>query len=114
MSEAVIEAPVEMTDSAVRQIAAILKSEPEGSFLRIGVDGGGCSGFTYTYNIDSRREEDDLVLDRDDARVLIDSTSLQFLRGCRIDFIDNLMGRMFKIDNPVATASCGCGSSFSV
>jgi iron-sulfur cluster assembly accessory protein len=114
MSETAVELPVKLTDSAVRRIAEILKGEPESSFLRIGVDGGGCSGFTYTYKIESDRTDDDLVLDRDGALVLIDSISLQFLRGCRIDFVDNLMGRMFKIENPAATASCGCGSSFAV
>lgn len=114
MSEAAVEAPVEMTESAVRRIAEILKSEPEGSFLRVGVDGGGCSGFTYTYKIETERADADLVLDQDGALVLIDQISLEFLRGCRIDFINNLMGRMFKIENPAATASCGCGSSFAV
>ena len=114
MSEAALELPVEMTESAVRRIGEILKTEPAGSFLRIGVDGGGCSGFTYTYKIDTERADDDLVLEQDGALVLIDQISLQFLRGCRIDFINNLMGRMFKIENPAATASCGCGSSFAV
>ena len=114
MSEAAVELPVEMTESAVRRIGEILKTEPAGSFLRIGVDGGGCSGFTYTYKIDTERAGDDLVLEQEGALVLIDQISLQFLRGCRIDFINNLMGRMFKIENPAATASCGCGSSFAV
>ncbi len=114
MNDAAVELPVELTDNAARRIAEILKGERDGSFLRIGVDGGGCSGFTYTYKIESDRAENDLVLDRDGALVLIDDVSLQFLRGCRIDFIDNLMGRMFKIENPAATASCGCGSSFAV
>src|SRR5271165_4572232 len=114
MNEAAVEFPVEMTESAVRRISEILKTEPAGSFLRIGVDGGGCSGFTYTYKIDTERADDDLVLEQEGALVLIDQISLQFLRGCRIDFINNLMGRMFKIENPAATASCGCGSSFAV
>jgi iron-sulfur cluster assembly accessory protein len=114
MSDAAVELPVELTDNAARRVAEILKEEPDGSFLRIGVDGGGCSGFTYTYKIEPDRAEGDLLLDRDGALVLIDDISLQFLRGCRIDFIDNLMGRMFKIENPAATASCGCGSSFAV
>lgn len=114
MSESLVEAPVELTEAAARRVAEILKTEPPGSFLRVGVDGGGCSGFTYTYNISTERGEDDLVLERDGATVLIDQISLEFLRGCRIDFIDDLMGRMFKISNPAATASCGCGSSFSV
>lgn len=114
MSEVTVEAPVELTEAAARRVAEILKTEPAGSFLRVGVDGGGCSGFTYTYNISTERADDDLVLERDGATVLIDQISLEFLRGCRIDFIDDLMGRMFKVSNPAATASCGCGSSFAV
>jgi len=114
MSETVVESPVELTEKAARRIVEILKSEPDGSALRIGVDGGGCSGFTYTYNITTGREDDDLVLNRDGAVVLVDPVSLQFLQGCRIDFVDDLMSRMFKISNPAATASCGCGSSFAV
>lgn len=114
MSEAAIQSPVELTDQAARRVAEILKDEPGGSALRIGVDGGGCSGFTYTYNITTVREDDDLILDRDGAIVLIDPVSMQFLKGCRIDFVDDLMSRMFKISNPAATASCGCGSSFAV
>src|SRR5919108_1701650 len=102
-------APIELTDSAARHIAEILKTEPQGAFLRIGVDGGGCSGFTYTYNISRDLSSDDLVIECDGATVAIDPVSLDLLRGAKIDFIDNLMGRMFKIDNPSATASCGCG-----
>jgi iron-sulfur cluster assembly accessory protein len=114
MSETEVESPVQLTASAARRIADILKSEPEGSVLRVGVDGGGCSGFQYTYAITQDRSDDDLVLEEDGATVVIDQVSLDFLRGSRIDFVDDLMGRMFKIDNPAATASCGCGSSFSV
>ncbi|PNG24868.1 HesB/IscA family protein [Methylocella silvestris] len=114
MSETAVDAPVEMSENAALRISEILKTEPEGSFLRIGVDGGGCSGFTYTYKIETQRDDEDLVLERDGALVLIDPVSLEILRGCRIDFINNLMGRMFKIENPAATASCGCGSSFAV
>ena len=114
MSEAAIECPVELTEKAARRVAEILKSEPAGSFLRVGVDGGGCSGFTYTYNISTEQSADDLVIERDGATVAIDPISLDILRGSKIDFIDDLMGRMFKIVNPAATASCGCGSSFAV
>lgn len=108
------EASIELTENAARRIAEILRAEPKGSFLRIGVDGGGCSGFTYTYNIATDLSADDVVIQREEAVVAIDPISLDFLRGAKIDFIDNLMGRMFKIDNPAATASCGCGSSFSI
>lgn len=114
MTEVAVEAPVELTEAAARRVAEILKTEPAGSCLRVGVDGGGCSGFTYTYNVTTERSEDDLVLEREGATVLVDQISLEYLRGCRIDFIDDLMGRMFKISNPAATASCGCGSSFAV
>jgi iron-sulfur cluster assembly accessory protein len=114
MSEAATAVPVVMTDSATKRIAEILKNEPAGSVLRIGVDGGGCSGFQYTYNLTQDREPQDLVLERAGAIIVIDPISLDFLKGCEIDFIDNLMGRMFKVNNPAATASCGCGSSFAV
>ncbi len=114
MSEATVEAPVELTGNAARRIAEILRSEPAGSFLRIGVDGGGCSGFSYTYNLSTERSSDDLVIERDGATVAIDPVSLGLLRGSKIDFIDDLVGRMFKIVNPAATASCGCGSSFAI
>jgi iron-sulfur cluster assembly accessory protein len=106
--------PVELTASAARRIATILKAEAEGSALRIGVDGGGCSGFQYKYDIVSARAPDDLVLERDGAIVLIDQISLDYLRGSRIDFVDDLMGQAFKIHNPQATASCGCGTSFAI
>jgi iron-sulfur cluster assembly accessory protein len=108
------EAPIELTENAARHISEILQAEPQGAFLRIGVDGGGCSGFTYTYNIATDLSSDDLVIERHGARVAIDPVSLDLLRGAKIDFIDNLMGRMFKIENPLATASCGCGSSFAI
>jgi len=114
MSETAVESTVELTERAARRVAEILTSEPAGSFLRVGVDGGGCSGFTYTYNLTTEQTDEDLVIERDGAKVVIDPISLDILRGCRIDFIDNLLGRMFKIENPAATASCGCGSSFAV
>jgi iron-sulfur cluster assembly accessory protein len=108
------EAPVELTENAARRISEILRHEAEGSFLRIGVDGGGCSGFTYTYNISTEPMAGDLVIERDGASVAIDPVSLDLLRGSKIDFVDGLMGQMFKIENPLATASCGCGSSFAI
>jgi iron-sulfur cluster assembly accessory protein len=114
MQETLAEAPVTLTETAARRVAEILKTEPAGSALRVGVDGGGCSGFQYTYAITQDRADEDFVLARDGAVVVIDPVSLDFLKGSRIDFIDNLMGRMFKIDNPAATSSCGCGASFSV
>ena len=82
--------------------------------LRIAVTGGGCSGFQYNFAIDDARLDDDLVVERDGATVLIDPVSLDFLKGAEIDFVDDLIGQAFKVNNPNATASCGCGTSFSV
>ncbi len=107
--------PVDISVSAAKRVAEILAAEKPGSALRVGVDGGGCSGFQYTYDIvPGVRADDDVVIERDGATVLIDTTSLEFLRGSTIDFVDDLMGSMFKIHNPQATASCGCGTSFAI
>lgn len=105
---------VVLTDRAARRVAKILSGESPGSALRVAVNGGGCSGFQYAFDITSERNDDDLVIAREGATVLIDSDSLAFLGGARIDFVDDLIGQAFKIDNPNATASCGCGTSFSV
>ena len=82
--------------------------------MRVSVAGGGCSGFQYEFNLVQEREDDDLVIERDGATVLIDSVSLMYLTGSEIDFVDSLIGQSFQIHNPNATASCGCGTSFSI
>jgi iron-sulfur cluster assembly accessory protein len=105
---------VTLTERAARRIGEILKGEPVGTMLRICVEGGGCSGFQYKFDFDRERAGDDLVLARDGATVLIDSVSVQYMEGAEIDYIDDLIGASFKINNPVAAASCGCGTSFSV
>lgn len=105
---------VGITEKAAKRVAQILSKEPEGAVLRVAVSGGGCSGFQYTFDIEKTRHEDDLVIERDGATVLIDPVSLDFLKGSNIDFVDNLIGQSFQINNPNATASCGCGTSFSV
>ena len=117
MSEADTLSPVTppvVTERAARRVADILKREPDGSMLRVAVNGGGCSGFSYSFDIDTARTPDDLVIEADGATVLIDPVSLDFLKGARIDFVDDLIGQSFKIDNPNATSSCGCGTSFSI
>lgn len=108
------EQTVTVSARAARRIAEILKSEPQPSMLRVAVTGGGCSGFQYNFALDDVKAEDDLVLERDGAVVLIDSMSLDFLRGAEIDFVDDLIGASFKINNPNAQSSCGCGTSFSM
>lgn len=105
---------ITLSDRAARRIAAILSKEAEGAMLRIAVAGGGCSGFQYTFDIVAEREDDDLVLQKDGATVLIDSVSQGYMPGAEIDFADELIGAAFKINNPVASASCGCGTSFAI
>jgi iron-sulfur cluster assembly accessory protein len=106
--------PPSLSERAARRIAAILSAEPAGTMLRLAVTGGGCSGFQYNFALDENRMDDDLTLERDGALLVIDPVSLDFLAGAEIDFTDDLIGQAFKINNPNATASCGCGTSFSV
>ena len=106
--------PVTLSARAARRIAEILKSEPTPTMLRLAVTGGGCSGFQYNFALDDRRMDDDLVVERDGATVLIDPVSLDFLKGAEIDFTNDLIGAAFKVNNPNAQSSCGCGTSFSV
>lgn len=105
---------VSISDRAARRIARILAAEPGGTALRISVSGGGCSGFQYSFELDGSRLPDDLVVERDGATVLIDSVSLPFVAGSEIDFVEDLIGQSFQVHNPNATASCGCGTSFSI
>jgi iron-sulfur cluster assembly accessory protein len=105
---------VAITERAARRISEIMAKEPEGAMLRISVNGGGCSGFQYAFDVDRTRQDDDLVIEKDGARVLVDSVSLQYMDGSTIDFVDDLIGQSFQIKNPQATASCGCGTSFSL
>jgi len=105
---------VVMTERAARRIGQILRNEPAGSMLRVSVEGGGCSGFQYRFDFVAAKADDDLVLARDGATVLVDPVSAQYMAGAEIDYVDDLIGSSFKINNPVATSSCGCGTSFSV
>ena len=105
--------PVTLSKSAAAQINQIMKSQ-DARFLRVGVVGGGCSGFSYTFDLETEPGEDDLTIERDGATVLIDSMSLEFLAGSEIDYVDELIGASFQIRNPNATAACGCGTSFSI
>jgi iron-sulfur cluster assembly accessory protein len=107
-------ATVTLSDSAARRIKEIVSSETGKSALRVSVEGGGCSGFSYKFDLADQPDEDDIVLEKDDARVLIDQVSLVYMAGSEIDFVDNLMGQAFQIRNPNAVASCGCGTSFSI
>ena len=105
---------VTLSDAAAKRVAAILSADDSKSALRVSVEGGGCSGFSYKFDLVDSAEEDDIVLERDAARVLIDPISLVYMAGSEIDFVDDLMGQSFQIRNPNAIASCGCGTSFSI
>ncbi|HEY7669748.1 MAG TPA: iron-sulfur cluster assembly accessory protein [Hyphomicrobium sp.] len=104
--------PVTVTERAARRIAEIVAGEA--GALRVSVESGGCSGFQYKFDLVPKAEPDDTVLERSGAKVVIDAVSLGFLAGSEIDFVDDLIGASFRIRNPQATASCGCGTSFSV
>ncbi|WP_298917570.1 iron-sulfur cluster insertion protein ErpA [uncultured Algimonas sp.] len=106
--------PVTLSGSAARQINTIMAKQGMDRFLRVAVDGGGCSGFSYRFGFDDAPGSDDLLIERDGARVLIDEMSLEFLAGSEIDYSRELIGASFKINNPNATANCGCGTSFSI
>ncbi len=107
-------ANVTVSDRAVQRIGEILKNEPAGTMLRVSVEGGGCSGFQYKFDMERAKASDDLVIDRDGAVVLIDPVSVDYMAGSEIDFVDDLIGASFKVNNPKASASCGCGTSFSL
>ena len=114
MSE-IEERSIVLTENAARRIAVLRTQEQaENAFLRIAVSGGGCSGFQYGLTFDDQRNEDDFVFERDGIGVVVDEVSLDLLKGAEVDFVEDLMGASFRINNPNAASSCGCGNSFSI
>lgn len=104
-----------ITESAARRVAALRAAEGNDDLmLRIVVDGGGCNGFQYRFDFDSTVNDDDRVFERDGVKVLVDEVSMEFLAGAQVDFKEDLIGSYFAVENPNATSSCGCGTSFSV
>ena len=110
MSELVV-----VTDSAAKRVAFLLNQEgmPDGA-LRVAVNGGGCSGFQYGFSLEKERNDDDLVIEKQGATVLVDVVSQLYLAGSEIDFIEDVIGSSFQIRNPNTKSECGCGTSFSV
>jgi len=104
---------VTMTERAARRIGEILKAEP-GAMLRLSVLGGGCSGFQYKFDVERDKASDDVSIERGGVTMVVDPVSLQYLAGSEVDFVDDLIGASFKVNNPKAKASCGCGTSFSL
>ncbi|MCA0257787.1 MAG: iron-sulfur cluster insertion protein ErpA [Proteobacteria bacterium] len=107
-------ANITLSEKAAKRIATIVSADAGKQALRISVEGGGCSGFSYKFDLAEAINADDKVIERDGAKVLIDSMSLIYMDGSEIDFVDNLLGQSFQIHNPNAVASCGCGTSFSI
>lgn len=105
---------VTLSDAAAKRIAAIVGAEAGKNALRVAVEGGGCSGFSYKFDLADGPQDDDIVVEKGQATVLIDKLSLIYMAGSEIDFVDNLLGQSFQIKNPNAVASCGCGTSFSI
>lgn len=103
-----------VTQAALDRVAVLMKDEPTGTMLRVSVEGGGCSGFQYKYELTQEMLDDDVVLGDSRVKVLVDAVSLPYLADSAIDYKTTLMGASFEIENPNATASCGCGTSFSL
>ena len=100
---------IKFTDKAIKQINHLLTQKDKGSFFRIAIKGGGCSGFQYDFSVDKKPQEDDLKFEN----ILIDKTSADMLKGSEVDYVSELIGNSFKISNPKSKSSCGCGVSFS-
>ncbi len=108
-------APITLSESAARRVAQLIELEGKpGLKLRVSVAGGGCSGFQYGFGLAEEADEGDLVVERDGVEMVIDGMSLMYLAGSEVDYVDEVMGSYFVVRNPNATASCGCGTSFSV
>ena len=109
----IMENKLEITDNAQKHIASIIAAD-NFKYFRITVLGGGCAGFQYKFDFDKQKNDDDIVLKTKKVIVIIDTTSLEFIKGSKIDYVNELIGSSFKISNPQASSSCGCGTSFSM
>ena len=103
-----------LTPSAAKRVAFIAGKQGKPAVLRLAVDGGGCSGFTYRFGLAESIDADDIVAETDGVKLVVDPVSIDLVRGCIVDFVDSLGGSSFKVENPNAASGCGCGSSFSV
>ena len=101
---------IKFTDNALKQINTLLEDKQKGSYFRIAIKGGGCSGFKYDFSFEDKKENDDIVFNN----ILIDENSANLLKGSQVDYITEIIGSSFKITNPQSKSSCGCGESFSV
>jgi iron-sulfur cluster assembly accessory protein len=110
----VTEAEISLTENAARRVAAIAERKHAPAILRLAVDGGGCAGFTYSFELAPAPETDDAIAETDGVKLVVDPASLELVRGSAVDFVEDLGGAAFRVTNPNAQSGCGCGSSFSV
>jgi len=106
--------PLILSPSAAARVAAIAAKQGKPPILRLSVEGGGCSGFQYQFGLAESAEADDVVTETDGVRLVVDPVSLDLVAGCTVDFVESLGGAAFRVENPNATAGCGCGSSFAI
>ena len=107
--------PITVSESAAQQVARLLSNEEHpDQALRVSVSGGGCSGFQYGFAFDAKRQDDDIIIEKDGVTVLVDSVSAGYMAGSEIDYVNDLIGASFQVKNPNAVSSCGCGTSFSL
>ncbi len=105
---------IDLTSSAASRVAFIATKQGKPAILRLGVEGGGCSGFQYRFGLSEGIESDDIAVERDGVMLVVDPVSLDLVRGSAVDYVEDMGGAAFKVTNPNATAGCGCGSSFSI
>jgi iron-sulfur cluster assembly accessory protein len=105
---------ISLTESAARRVSAIAARKEKPAILRLSVDGGGCAGFTYRFDLAEAAEPDDSIAETDGVKLVVDPISLDLVRGSAVDFVEDLGGAAFRVTNPNAQSGCGCGSSFSV
>jgi iron-sulfur cluster assembly accessory protein len=105
---------ITLTENAARRVAAIAERQSRPAILRLSVDGGGCAGFTYRFELSDEPEDDDTIAETDGVQLIVDGVSLDLLRGSAVDYVEDLGGASFRVTNPNAASGCGCGSSFSV
>jgi iron-sulfur cluster insertion protein len=103
-----------VSPTAAKRISFLASKEAKPMMMRVAVLGGGCSGFQYNFSFEEQKNDDDLLIERDGAAVVVDSTSLELLKGSELDYVEEMVGSAFQVKNPNATSSCGCGNSFSV
>ncbi|HZP99372.1 MAG TPA: iron-sulfur cluster insertion protein ErpA [Reyranella sp.] len=108
------ETPFSVSESAARRIALLASREAKPVMMRVAVQGGGCSGFQYNFSFEETSNADDLLIERNGAKVVVDATSMELLKGSELDYVEEMVGSAFQVKNPNATSSCGCGNSFSV